>query len=442
MDLKTASIRTVSTSLTATAALALVAAPAHAQDYVVQQGDTVSAIAQGHGVSVSTIVATNKLDARATIFVGQHLTLPNGSTAQVATSAPKTYVVAKGDTLWAIAKSFHTSVAALQFANGMADSPLIRIGEALSIPGGAGTSADGSATTSSTAPSSTTPLSTAAGTYVVQSGDTLWSIAKKFGTSVASVAQLNGVANPSLIRVNQPLTIPAGATAPVVSTTASISASQTLSSTHIVAKGDTLSSIASRFGTSVSAIASANALPNPSIIRTGQSLTIPGGTPTGLVGATFLGRTYPVEVVAAANVNKATLNAMDVPSRVQMQQLVVDTANAMGVDPALAQAIAYQESGFNMRAVSPANAIGCMQVIPASGEWASGLVGRDLNLLIAQDNVIAGVAILRQLQRNGTPVETAIAGYYQGERSVRERGLNPDTKNYVASVVALTERFK
>jgi len=127
---------------------------------------------------------------------------------------------------------------------------------------------------------------------------------------------------------------------------------------------------------------------------------------------------------------------------VQMQKLIIDTANAMGVDPALAQAIAYQESGFNMRAVSPANAIGCMQVIPASGEWASSLVGRDLNLLIAQDNVVAGMAILKQLQRNGTPVEAAIAGYYQGERSVRERGLNPDTKKYVASVVALTQRFK
>jgi soluble lytic murein transglycosylase-like protein len=65
-----------------------------------------------------------------------------------------------------------------------------------------------------------------------------------------------------------------------------------------------------------------------------------------------------------------------------------------------------------------------------------------LNLLIADDNVVAGVAILKQLLRNGTPLETAIAGYYQGERSVRERGLNPDTKQYVASIVALMARFK
>lgn len=433
MDLKTASIRTVSTSLTATAAFALVAAPAYAQDYVVQPGDTVSAIAQGHGVSVSTIVATNKLDVRATIFAGQHLTLPDGAAAQAVAPVPTTYVVAKGDSLWAIANRFRTSVAALQSANGMAESTVIRIGEALTIPGVSGTPAN----------ASVAPSANPAGSYVVQSGDTLWSIAQKFGTSVALIAQLNDVANPSLIRVNQPLTIPAGATVPAVSTAAAGSpAATTVSSTYTVVRGDTLSSIAARFGTSVAAISSANALANPSIIRAGQNLTIQGMTPAALVGDTFLGRTYAVEVVAAANVNKATLNAMDVPSRVQMQKLIIDTANAMGVDPALAQAIAYQESGFNMRAVSPANAIGCMQVIPASGEWASSLVGRDLNLLIAQDNVVAGMAILKQLQRNGTPVETAIAGYYQGERSVRERGLNPDTKKYVASVVALTQRFK
>lgn len=435
MDLKTASIRTVSTSLTATAALALVAAPVHAQDYVVKPGDTVSAIARGYGVNASAIISANNLDARAMIYAGQRLALPDAPVAPATPAQSSSYVVAAGDTLWGIASAFHTSVAAIQLANGMTDSTLIRIGKTLTIPGGSAPAI----------PSAASPLPQTAspGTYVVQSGDTLWSIAQKFGTSVAALTQFNNVANASLIRVNQTLSIPAGAKAPAVATAnTSPALAQTPSSTYTVASGDTLSGIASRHGTSVSALSSVNGLTNPSLIRAGQSLTIPGGSATALVGDTFLGRTYPAKVVAAANTNKAALNQMDVPSRVQMQQLVIDTANAIGVDPALAQAIAYQESGFNMRAVSPANAIGCMQVIPSSGEWASGLVGRDLNLLVAQDNVIAGIAILKQLHRNGTSVETAIAGYYQGERSVRERGLNPDTKKYVASVVALTERFK
>lgn len=430
MDLRTASIRTVSTSLTATAAFALFAAPVSAQDYVVKPGDTVSAIASTYGVSIATIVKANDLDTRATIVAGQTLTIPDAAADAAPTPAPvTTHVVVEGDTLWDLAATYGTSVGEIQRANGLTAAGIIRIGATLTIPGAV-----------TALPVPTTAPAAAQSTYIVVSGDTLWSIANRFGTSVAQIAKDNGIADPSLIRLGQRLTVPGGSSAAATATVATSVTSA--SSTYVVVRGDTLSGIATRFGSSVAAISAANGLTNPSIIRTGQTLTIPGGAPTGLVGDTFLGRTYPKDVVAAANVNKAALNDMDVPSRTQMQQLVIDTANAMGVDPALAQAIAHQESGFNQRAVSPANAIGCMQVIPTSGEWASGLVGRELNLLIAEDNVTAGVAILKQLQRNGTPLETAIAGYYQGERSVRERGLNPDTVDYVASVMALIDRFE
>ncbi len=111
------------------------------------------------------------------------------------------------------------------------------------------------------------------------------------------------------------------------------------------------------------------------------------------------------------------------------------------MDPALAQAVAYQESGFNHASVSPANAIGCMQVIPSSGQWASDLIGRDLNLLDPKDNVTAGVVILRQLLRSAGDTSTAIAGYYQGLSSVRSNGMFADTRRYVANVQTLTSRF-
>ena len=183
-----------------------------------------------------------------------------------------------------------------------------------------------------------------------------------------------------------------------------------------------------------------------STILVGQRLTIPGATSTqapatGLVGATFAGRTYPAATVAAANQNKAALLAAPVPSKADMQALVAQVARDMGVDPALAQAVAYQESGFNHASVSPANAIGTMQVIPTSGQWASDIVGRQLNLLDPRDNVVAGVAILGRLIATSPDLPSAIAGYYQGQRSVRENGMFSDTRRYVANVQSLMSRY-
>lgn len=338
------------------------------------------------------------------------------------------HTVRTGDTVWDIARKYQVSVNAVLQANGLDERALIQPGQVLVIPG------------------STAAQPTASTTHRVVAGDTVWDLARAHNTSVSAIIEANGLGRDALIRIGQMLVIPGGSggasSASPVATSSNLGSFSSGSSTYVVVAGDTLSSIASRYGTTVSALAQANGIENPSLIRIGQKITVPGGTPTGLVGDTFLGRTYPEKVVAAANQNKATLNAMDVPTRSEMQALVVRIANEMGVDPALAQAIAYQESGFNQRAVSPANAIGTMQVIPSSGEWASDIVGRDLNLLDPVDNVTAGVAILKTLLRNGTELDIAIAGYYQGETSVRNRGMNEDTKKYVASVKALMERFQ
>jgi len=114
---------------------------------------------------------------------------------------------------------------------------------------------------------------------------------------------------------------------------------------------------------------------------------------------------------------------------------------ANGVGPKLALAISWQESGWSQRQVSVANAIGAMQVIPSSGVWASELVGRKLNLLNAQDNVTAGMVILRSLTRTARSEQEAIASYYQGLISVQNSGMFPDTAQYVKSVLALKSRM-
>ena len=449
-------LRTAAISAAAAIAItSLGSVPAAADErHRVSPGETVSGLAVKYGSSVSAIIAANSLNSRALIIAGQTLTIPTGSsTAQSSSTASTTagtHKVVAGDTVWDLARKYSTTVASIIKSNNLNSAATIRVGQSLTMPGAGG--ATPAAATTSTSTSASTSASAA---YKVVSGDTVWDLARRYGTSVTAIVSANSLNSSATIRVGQSLTIPGAqevGSAPAPQAPAS-SSQPTLATgsnqgdfagetqQYTVVSGDTLIRIASRFGVSVQTIASANSIKNPALIRVGQKLTIPGAAPSGLVGDTFEGRTYSAPVVGAANQNKATLNAMDVPTRAEMQAMVVKIANDYGVDPALAQAVAFQESGFNMRAVSPANAIGTMQVIPTTGDWMSDVVGRDLNLLIPEDNVTAGVALLRHLQRDGRDLEIAIAGYYQGEAGVRRHGMYADTKRYVANVLALMNNY-
>jgi hypothetical protein len=81
--------------------------------------------------------------------------------------------------------------------------------------------------------------------------------------------------------------------------------------------------------------------------------------------------------------------------------------------------------------------------MPGTSRWLSQyVVHRPLDIRRAQDNVTAGVALLAVLLRETRgDVRTAVAGYYQGLASVRQRGMYADTKQYVANVLALRNRF-
>lgn len=420
--------------------------------YQVRSGDTVSGIAHRTGTTVAAIVAANNLRSDALIKVGQVLRLPSAAqqAAPVRAAAPAastTHTVAAGDTVSALATRYGTTVDAIVSANRLDSRALIIIGQRLTIPG-SGVKSAGS--TASAAPAAT-PAPTAQ-THVVRAGDTVSGLAKQYGTTVAQIVSANGLNNAGLIYVGQRLTVSGSAgsgAATSGATTVQVSnpVSSTASRTHVVQSGETVTHIAQRYGTTVSAITASNKLGSNALIYVGQRLTVPGGSGGSgssgqqLVGDTFLGRTYASDVVSAANTNKATLLSMSVPSRDQMRAMVRDTAVRMGVDPALALAIAQQESGFDARAVSPANAVGVMQVIPSSGQWASELVGRRLNLLDPQDNVTAGVAILRQLVRTADNLDQAVAGYYQGLAGVKRNGMYPDTRNYVSGIRNLMRQF-
>ena len=366
------------------------------------------------------------------------------ATVAAESAVPATHRIAPGDTVSSIAARYGLDMNEVLRINNLSPSSIIYAGKELKLTGTA------------KAPAAPAAQASPAGSYTVKPGDTLSAIAAKHGVSLQSVLSANNLSMTSVIYPGEKLTLGSGASAaapapadPAPAAPAAPAAPQ--AETYTVVPGDTLGAIAARHGVSLQSVLSANNLSMNSIIRPGQKLSLGGGStittassapaapaaaPTDLVPSTFLHYTYPQHVVANANLNKQTLNSMAVPSRAQMQQLVADTARAMGVDPALAQAFALQESGFDQRAVSPANAIGTMQVIPSSGEWASDLVGRQLNLLDPQDNVTAGVAIIRALVRTSPNLETAIASYYQGQYSVTTQGMYPDTKAYVASVLA------
>jgi len=173
------------------------------------------------------------------------------------------------------------------------------------------------------------------------------------------------------------------------------------------------------------------------VIHPGDRLRLPAAPAPATAG----GHAYPPAVVAAANANRLALAHARVPTREQVQALVVSTARSMGVDPALALGVAYLESGFQQRVVSPANAVGVMQVIPSAGRWASTMVGRPLDLLDAKDNIVAGVALLHALTRAADTEAQAVAGYYQGLTSVQQHGMFDDTRRYVANVQTLKARF-
>ena len=95
------------------------------------------------------------------------------------------YQVRPGDTLWALARRYGTTVGAIARLNALADPNLIYVGEELKLPGRAQER-----------------------TYTVRAGDTLWGISRRYGTTVAELAGLNGIRNPDLIYPGQVLRLP------------------------------------------------------------------------------------------------------------------------------------------------------------------------------------------------------------------------------------------
>ena len=236
-----------------------------------------------------------------------------------------------------------------------------------------------------------------------------------------------------------------------VSDTASSSGSGSGGS-YVVQAGDTLSAIAARAGESVDALAAANGLNPNKFLITGTVLSVPAGSGSSSGSAVDVSMSSASSDSSAATSQPVGAPAQGVPTdppyptpeRVTASE-VGSVAAANGVPSSLADAIAWQESGFNNDLVSSADARGVMQILPGTWEWIQHSLdtgGPPLAPASAADNVRGGVLLLHSLLGStGGDEAMAAAGYYQGLPSVMRNGVYPSTQNYVNSVLALESQF-
>ena len=201
--------------------------------YTIQNGDTLYSIAQRYGVSVNDLIDYNNLSTTV-LIPGSVLNIPSQEISE------NTYIVKRGDTLYSIARMYNVTLSELKNLNNL-NSDNLSIGQELNIPQNIITETDYIV-------------------YRVEPGDTLYSIASKYNTNVASIKSYNNL-NSDLLQIGDVLQIPLPVT-------------ETLYQTYTVQSGDTLYSIARRFNKPLDSILSLNSDLN-TILQIGDVIKIP-----------------------------------------------------------------------------------------------------------------------------------------------------------------------
>jgi LysM repeat protein len=273
----------------------------------------------------------------------------------------------------------------------------------------------------------------------IHRGDTLSAIALRHHTTVATLQALNHMGGSTTIYAGGTLILPG--TPDASRPAAGRPVTRTVLRTYTVRPGDGLIVVARTLHTTPAQLISVNHL-RRNYLLLGEHLRYPVRVTTR-AAAPSTGATVavPGSVSQSAATHRTLLRARAVPSKAAVRDLVARAARRHGVPVDLALALAYQESGFQQRVVSPVDAIGAMQVLPSTGRSLGRLHGRTFDLLKASDNVEAGVMLLRDLLQATETVERALAGYYQGLGSMGRVGLLPQTKQYIRNVQLLRQRF-
>lgn len=158
---------------------------------VIRRGDTLSKLAIEYNTTVARLVELNNIQNPNLIYAGATLVVPSGETIQDSdgnsTSGQTIYIVQRGDTLNQIAANFGTTAIAIAKENNIRNINLIYVGQRLIIP--------------------TNRYDLNHTIYKIQYGDTLWSISRKYGVSIATIVRLNRIQNPNLIYAGETIRI-------------------------------------------------------------------------------------------------------------------------------------------------------------------------------------------------------------------------------------------
>lgn len=201
--------------------------------YTVKKGDSLWKIANKYNTTVEKLKSANNLKTN-TLSVGQKLVIPSIS---VSPEVSDTYIVQKGDSLWSIANKFNMTVSKLKNLNNLTNN-LLSIGQVLKIKDS---------------------FNNGKTTYTVQKGDSLWVIANKYGITTEELKSYNNLTS-NLLSIGQVLKIPQGKTS--------------TENIYTVKKGDSLWTIANRYNTTVEKIKVLNNLTS-NLLSIGQQLKIP-----------------------------------------------------------------------------------------------------------------------------------------------------------------------
>ena len=232
-------------------------------EYTVKRGDTLSEIARDHNVSLSDVIELNELSNPDLIHPGETILIPgvDGSVEQV-------HVVDKGETLNEIASAYGASASAIVSANSLANPNLILPGQEVLIPTTRTKSPGGGSSSTGDRESESSP-SRSGRFHIVQRGESLDSIAGQYsGVSPDDIAAANGIVNGTVYT----------GTRLFLDGTAFVGEGSGGSAGYVVQSGDRLGDIAAKYGTNISALADLNGLSDINLIRSGQTLAVPGGS--------------------------------------------------------------------------------------------------------------------------------------------------------------------